>query len=111
MAKAGIIRAELRLVMLDDFVQGKDSLVDELDIEKIGAYNEKPSHCPCCKSDRICGIEIMGGYDGILFWECDTCEKMFFRFDPEETEKYLQSAKEIWTNPRDWGHIPRSKFN
>ena len=72
MAKIGIICTEFRLVMLDDFVEGKGPLVDKLEIEQDSAYKKKPSHCPSCKSDRICGIEIMGGYDGVLFWECDT---------------------------------------
>ena len=111
MAKIGIICTEFRLVMLDDFVEGKGPLVDKLEIEQDSAYRKKPSRCPSCKSDRVCGIEIMGGYDGVLFWECDSCEKMFFRFDPEITEEYLQSAKELWTNPSDWGYVPRSKFN
>ena len=35
------------------------------------------------------GVEIMGGYDGILFWECDICENTILRFAEDITEKYL----------------------
>ena len=29
----------------------------------------------------------------------------------DKTEKYLQEAKGAWTNPSDWGYVPRKKFN
>ena len=109
--KIGITLTENRLVMLDDLIDTDGNLVDNLEVDKKVIIKKRPSHCHECHSDRICGIEIMGGYDGILLWECDICERLFLRFKEERTEELLQSAKGIWTNPRDWGHVPRSKFN
>ena len=83
-----------------------DSLKNPQDIHK-----SRPKKCNRCKSSKILGVEIMGAYDGILFWECDICENTILRFKEELTEKYLQLAKGLWTNPSDWGYIPPSEFN
>ena len=111
MGKAGIIFNEARLVMLDDLIDSKGSLVKQLEVDTNIVLKKRPSHCPCCLATEISGIEVMGGYDGTLLWECDECEKIFLRFKEEKTEEYLQSAKGVWTNPRDWGYVPPSKFN
>ena len=109
--KAGIILTENRLVMLDDLVDIKGNLVENLKVNTSTIYKKRPSHCPNCHADKICGVEVMGGYDGILLWECDMCEEIFLRFKEERTEEFLQSAKGVWTNPRDWGYVPSYKFN
>ena len=93
--------------MLEDVVDSKGSL--EVEMEFI--YKDKPDSCPHCESDYIIGVEVMGGYDGILLWECDDCDEKMLRFTKKTTEKYLQLAKGLWTNPEDWGYVPRSKFN
>jgi hypothetical protein len=109
--KIGLILTENRLVMLEDLIETKGNLVDNLEVDKDIVLKKRPSHCPSCCSDKICGIEVMGGYDGILLWECDICEKIFLRFKEDRTEEFLQSAKGVWTNPQDWGYVPRSEFN
>ena len=53
----------------------------------------------------------MGTYDGVLFWECDDCDCAILRFEEYKTEEYLQLAKGLWTNPSDWGYVPKSEFN
>jgi len=111
MAKFGVIYDKSRLVMLEDLVETEGRIVDKLEIKRSKVYKTKPSHCPSCKCKTMNGIEIMGGYDGVLFWECDDCEEMFLKFKEDETEEYLQLAKGVWTNPSDWGYIPRYKFN
>ena len=109
--KIGVILTENRLVMLDDLIETKGILVDNLEVDKSVILKKRPSHCPNCHAKKVSGIEVMGGYDGILLWECDICESLFLRFKEERTEEFLQSAKGVWTNPRDWGYVPRSKFN
>ena len=109
--KAGVILTENRLVMIDDLIETDGKLVEQLEVDTSLVLGKRPSHCPNCKSDRISGIEVMGGYDGVLLWECDTCDKLFLRFKEDKTEKFLQSAKGVWTNPRDWGYVSPSKFN
>ncbi len=109
--KCGVILSKNRLVMIDDLIETEGKLVENLEVDTSVVLNKRPSKCPNCKSDRICGIEVMGGYDGVLLWECDTCDKIFLRFKEERTEKLLQSAKGVWTNPLDWGIVPPSEFN
>jgi hypothetical protein len=53
----------------------------------------------------------MGARNGVLLWECEDCYEMYLKYDAEETEVELQNAKGYWTNPKDWGYIPKSKFN
>ena len=109
--KIGVILTENRLVMLDDLIEPKGILVDNLEVDKSVILKKRPSHCPNCHASKVSGIEVMGGYDGILLWECYICESLFLRFKEELTEAFLQSAKGGWTNPQDWGYVPKSKFN
>ena len=115
MARIDIIFPENRLVMLEDVVCEDGSLVENLLDNSIEgseeAHKTRPKRCIRCKSSEIVGIEIMGAYNGILFWECDKCENTILRFKEELTEKYLQLAKGLWTNPSDWGYVPPSEFN
>ena len=104
-----------RMVMLEDVICSKGNLVENLLDESAegsdNAQKSKPKKCIRCKSPEILGVEIIGAYDGILFWECDSCENTILRFKEELTESYLQLAKGLWTNPQDWGYVPPSKFN
>lgn len=38
-------------------------------------YSEKSTHF-----SRLIGIEIMGGYDGVAYWECPDCKVRWDRF-------------------------------
>ena len=105
-------QGENRLVMLEDILLNqKDTLIDSISIDSEFIFLDKPSHCPHCHHDEIGGVEIMGAYMGNLLWECNKCESMFLRFKKKKTEEYLQAAKGSWTNPSDWGYLPKSKFN
>ena len=97
--------------MLEDLVPCKGKLVDKLKCDKEVVSRKRPKCCPNCFSKSIIGVEVMGAYDGTLLWECDDCEHTILRFKEDKTEKYLQSAKGFWTNPEDWGFVPRSEFN
>ena len=55
----------IRLVMLEDAEEVVDALKSKNKISE-----SKPKSCHKCKSDEILGIEVMGAYDGVLFWEC-----------------------------------------
>ena len=102
---------DIRMVMLEDVIDDGVSLVEALEIESKKVSSDRPSKCPKCSSSKIVGVEVIGSYNGILFWECDKCDHAVLRFKEEVTEEYLLKAKELWTNPRDWGYVPRSKFN
>ena len=111
MAKIGLILDVDRMVMLEDVIDEGESLVETLEIKSKKISSDRPSKCPKCSSSKIVGVEVIGSYNGILFWECDKCDNAVLRFKEEVTEEYLLKAKELWTNPRDWGYVPRSKFN
>ena len=111
MANIGLSIKNCRLVILEDIVNTKGKLVDNLEVETEFICKEQPDTCYHCDSSLITGVEVIGGYDGILLWECDDCGEMMLRFAEETTEKYLQLAKGLWTNPSDWGYVPRSEFN
>ena len=105
-------QGENRLVMLEDILlRQKATLIDSISNDSEFIFLDKPSHCPHCHHDDIGGVEIMGAYMGNLLWECNKCESMFLRFKKNKTEEYLQAAKGSWTNPSDWGYLPKSKFN
>lgn len=111
MAKIGVILSENRLVMLEDLVTCTGKLIRGLKYDKGVLSVKRPHKCSVCSSKEIVGVEVMGGYNGILFWECDICEYAILRFEEDLTEQYLQLAKGVWTNPDDWGYVPRSEFN
>jgi len=95
-----------RLVMLEDANEVIKALNTKSKVSKV-----KPEHCSKCDCQDMLGVEVMGAYDGILFWECHQCESVVLRFQEKTTKKYLKLAKGVWTNPSDWGYVPRSKFN
>ena len=115
MGEVNITFPNNRLIMLEDVISEDGNLVENLLDDSMedskDVHKTRPKKCTRCKSSKILGVEIMGAYDGILFWECDICENTILRFKEELTEKYLQLAKGLWTNPSDWGYIPPSEFN
>ncbi len=111
MADIGVVFEKVRLVMLDDVCECKDTLVEGLEAEKNLVCKKRPEKCPKCSCEDLKGVEVMGTYDGVLFWECDDCDCAILRFEEYKTEEYLQLAKGLWTNPSDWGYVPKSEFN
>ena len=109
--KIGLSVQDDMMIMLEDFIPVKGKLIDQLDCSQEFISSARPKKCPSCHSKDIIGVQIMGSYNGNLLWECNDCEKDILRFDAELTERYLQLAKGLWTNPRDWGHVARKKFN
>ena len=103
-----------KIIMLEDLVDKFNGdlvgqIVYEEDLNTI--YKHRPFACPHCHSKKIIGVEVMGGVEGILLWECDNCNDVFLKFDKEITEKGLQKARAFWTNPNDWGYCPKSQYN
>ena len=103
-----------KLIMLEDLVDElKGSFVTQLikrrDLSVV--FNKKPEVCPHCQSDEISGIEVMGAQDETLLWECTKCLCIYLKYDKVYTEKELETASVFWTNPKDWGHRPKSQYN
>ena len=41
-------------------------------------------------------VEVLGAYDGALFWECETCGIQLLRFSKRTTDKHLSKLKELY---------------
>ena len=91
----------------------KGNLVKQLVHEQYltSIFDIMPDVCPHCHSTKMHGIEIMGANLGVLLWECNKCLDIYLKYDVDETEKELQNASKFWTNPSDWGRVPRTDFN
>ena len=101
-----------KMILVEDLIDIiKGRLLDKIVKDQQSIYKRNPRFCPECNSKEIVGVEIMGARNGVLLWECEQCYEMFLRYEAEETEGALQDAKGFWTNPNDWGYIPKSKFN
>ena len=61
--------------------------------------NDPPHECPYCDADNsIIGIEVLGAYDGVLFWECCSCEEKLLRFTRATTIKHLKKTEDLYVN-------------
>lgn len=90
--------------------KGKTCL-EQLDVEKHRVYKVPPTKCTNCKTNNIQGLEVLGAYDGLLFWICDKCNELFLIFDPDTTEQFLLIGKECWTNREDWKKPSESEIH
>tara|TARA_R100000353_G_scaffold36158_2_gene28905 strand:+ start:3202 stop:3528 length:327 start_codon:yes stop_codon:yes gene_type:complete len=107
-----ITELSTRMILVEDLVDKVTGrLLDKIVNNQSLIYAKSPLTCNECNSQEIVGVEIMGADNGILLWECETCNEMFLKYEPEKTEIQLQKAKDYWTNPKDWGYLPKSKFS
>lgn len=60
------------------------------------AFPEKPGKCPHCYSSSMKDVEVLGAYDGPLFWECETCGIQLLRFSRRTTDKHLRKVKGLY---------------
>ena len=102
-----------RMIVFEDMLESEtgDVLHDIGVNEKYYAYQNRPKTCPECKSSSIRGVEILGAYDGPILWGCLECSTLLRRFGIKKTERMLDSVKDTYTNPEDWGWTSRSEFS
>jgi ribosomal protein L37AE/L43A len=89
----------------------KKDMVSRIGILGTKRFSKRPKECPCCQSDNIIGIEVLGAYPGSLIWQCMKCDERYLKFNKKITNKLLKSVKDSYTVPDDWGYLPRSEFN
>lgn len=96
------------LLSLDDIVNGKRSkhLCDHLQLVNTKFHRKKPDTCGVCESELLAGVYVLGAKDGVLFWQCQECLTHYLKYTIKTTEKYLQKATGVWTNPMDWIDFP-----
>ena len=90
--------------------KGKDN-VSKLGILGTKNFKTKPDECPCCQNKEVVGIEILGAYKGTLIWQCMECHERYLRFSKTLTNKLLEEVKDSYTNPDDWGYVPKDEFS
>jgi len=78
----------------DLIVRDGKTFVEELDIKDLKIYKDKPSSCPCCKSKKVIGLEVLGTKEGTLMWICDDCDSIFLKYNLEKTEEYKREKIE-----------------
>tara|TARA_R100000458_G_scaffold59840_1_gene72121 strand:- start:69 stop:449 length:381 start_codon:yes stop_codon:yes gene_type:complete len=86
-------------------------MVSRVGILGTKSYRKKPDKCPCCNSDTVMGIEVLGAHSGTIMWQCMKCDERFLKFTKRLTNDLLLKVKDTYTVPEDWGYLPRSEFN
>ena len=102
-----------RMIVFEDMIEAHSgNILDDIGInDKYNAFRNRPKKCPECDGNSVRGIEILGAYDGPIIWGCLECGNLLRRFSVKRTEKMLESVKETYTNPEDWGFRDRSEFS
>lgn len=72
-------------------------IFNKLDIQGTKRWSKAPpDNCPYCSEPKtVYGIEVIAAYDGVLFWECDHCQKRMLRFTKETTVKHLAKTSDL----------------
>ena len=106
-----IVTAPLITIYTDLICEdGKDN-VTKIGILGTKPFKERPDECPCCQSEKVVGIEVLGAYKGALIWQCMKWYERYLRFDKRETNKLLEEVKDSYTVPEDWGYLPPDEFS
>ena len=102
-----------RMIVFEDMIESETgNVLNDIGVnDKYNAFRNRPKTCPECDSLSIRGIEILGAYDGPIIWGCLECGNLLRRFGIKETERLLNSVKDTFTNPDDWGWKARSEFS
>ena len=78
---------------------------DKFNIKGTKFWYERPEKCPYCGYTDVTGVEILGAYEGDLFWECSNCEQFLLRFTVKTTKKHLKKIEDLHFNLEDWETI------
>ena len=89
----------------------KPDMVSKIGILASKRFATKPEGCPCCNSEAVMGIEVLGAYEGSLIWQCMKCDERYLKFTKDKTNKFLELVKDTYTCPEDWGYYPKEEFN
>ena len=100
------------MIVFEDMIESKTgNLLRDIGVSDNRARKRRPKQCPECDNNIIKGVEIIGAYDGPILWGCMRCGFLLRRFSKKETERMLDTVKETYTNPNDWGWRSRSDFS
>ena len=88
-----------------------DTILERIGIYGTKKYAEKPEICPHCNEEGIVGVEVLGTLQRPLLWQCTYCSERYLHLGSSTTEKLLRIVQDTYTNPDDWGEVPRQEFN
>lgn len=88
-----------------------DTILERIGIYGTKTYTDKPDKCPHCGDEDMIGIEVLGTLQKPLLWQCTECSERYLRLGSSTTEKLLRIVRDTYTNPQDWGEVPRQEFN
>ena len=89
----------------------KKDMVSKVGIIGGNKFSKKPDECPCCNSEAVLGVEVLGAYPGALLWQCMKCDERYLKFDKKTTNELLEKVKDTYTVPDDWGYQPKTEFS
>ena len=89
----------------------KEDMVSKIGIIGTKSFKSKPENCPCCNSETVMGIEVIGAEEGSLIWQCMKCDERYLRFSKIKTNQLLEEVRDTYTCPEDWGYTPRHNFS
>ena len=97
------------LTLYDELIEfpEEQSSLKKFGVDSTKNYRTKINRCTQCNGKNIIKLEVLGAYNGTLFWNCNDCLKLHLRFGAAYTEKLLKRARNLWTNPNDWGETGR----
>ena len=85
--------------------EGKQ-IIEVFSIKQRGkSFPELPNACPHCSSPNIAGVEVVGAFDGILFWQCEICSEYLLRFSYNKTLGKLEDHAELLIDIDDWEKV------
>ena len=100
------------MIVFEDMIESRTGdILHDIGVSNKKARQNRPKHCPECDAKRVRGVEIIGAYDGPILWGGMRCGFLIRRFSKKETEQMLETVKETYTNPDDWGYRSRSEFS
>mgnify|MGYP003151849336 CR=1 FL=1 len=89
----------------------KKDMVSRIGILGTKNFKQRPDECPCCNSEAVMSIEVLGAHAGSIIWQCMKCDERYLRFTKITTNKLLEKVKDTYTCPEDWGYLPIEQFN
>ena len=89
----------------------KEDMVSRIGILGSKRFKVKPEECPCCNSEAVMGLEVLGARKGSLLWQCMKCDERYLRYTKKQTNEFLDTVRDTYTVPEDWGYYPKSEFN
>ena len=65
----------------------KEDMISKIGVLGTKSFKTRPEECPCCNSETVMGIEVIGAHEGSLIWQCMKCDERYLRFSKLKTNQ------------------------